>query len=101
MEGMREAGLNSNNVGDPRIAMEEEERKVRMECTADCINYSSIQTTVATFYPPAMEVLRVKQFIDTSPSTQREEGSVVRLKPVFFPFVENGELLIPLDLFSL
>ena len=31
MEGMREAGLNSNNVGDPRIAMEEEERKVGME----------------------------------------------------------------------
>ena len=31
MLGMREAGLNSNNVGDPRIAMEEEERKVGMQ----------------------------------------------------------------------
>ena len=51
MEGMREAGLNSNNVGDPRIAMEEEERKVGMEFTVNSINYSSIQTRVVTFYP--------------------------------------------------
>ena len=48
---MREAGLNSNNVGDPRIAMEEEERKVGMEFTVDFINYSTMQTGVATFYP--------------------------------------------------
>ena len=51
MEGMREAGLNSNNVGDPRIAMEEEERKVGMEFTVDSINYSTMQTGVTTFYP--------------------------------------------------
>ena len=40
--------LNSNNVGDPRIAMEEEERKVRIwtvEFRVNSINYSSTQTS--------------------------------------------------------
>ena len=41
--------LNSNNVGDPRIAMEEEERKVMgiltFEFRVNSINYSSTQTS--------------------------------------------------------
>ena len=54
---MREAGLNvsgTNNLADPRVAMEEEERKVGVwlcRVHSQLHQLFSLQTTVATFYP--------------------------------------------------
>ena len=54
---MREAGLNvsgTNNLADPRVAMEEEERKVGVclcRVHSQLHQLFSLQDTVATFYP--------------------------------------------------
>ena len=54
---MREAGLNvsgTNNLADPRVAMEEEERKVDVcicRVHSQLVQLFSLQATVATFYP--------------------------------------------------
>ena len=54
---MREAGLNvsgTNNLADPRVAMEEEERKVGVcvcRLHSQLHQLFSLQATVATFYP--------------------------------------------------
>ena len=54
---MREAGLNvsgTNNLADPRVAMEEEERKVGVclcRVHSQLHQLFSLQATVATFYP--------------------------------------------------
>ena len=72
---MREAGLNltgTSNVGDPRIAMEEEERKVGMQILGVHSQLHQLflhPNHIGNILSLPCQYLRVKQFLDASPST--------------------------------